>query len=322
MRATILAVTAAALSAVLGFTSASAQEIRGPVKILTGFAAGGTSDTLARLVADKLGPRLGLSVIVENKPGASGTLAVVALKDAPPNGSTIMLANIVAMSLAPLIMENVRFDPLKDVAPILKAADFQIAVATGPVTGAQDLAGLLAWLKANPDKAAYGVPGIGSLPHLYGLRLSKASGQPFTVVPFRGTPPIATEILGGRLAMGLAGVADFAELHKAGQLRIVAASGTTRPPGLADVPTFRELGQSGLDQNGWVGFFAPPGTPAPIRARYNAEIAAVLRDPAVVERLQEIGFLPDPGTPEELRQLIETDIATWRPLIKEAGVKP
>lgn len=322
-RQTLKLVGLAGLAVALAGAPAAAQELpfEGPVTIIAGYPAGGTSDALARTVAAELEKKLGRSVVVENKTGAGGRVAVQELMNSPADGSVLLVGNIVMMVLAPLTFSDIGYDPLTDLAPVTKATDYAIVLATGAMTGAQDLESLLAWLRENPDQASYGVPAAGSLPHLFGVQLAETTGLPLNMVAFRGGAPIATALVGGQVAAGISAPGDFGELHKAGKLKIVAASGTQRGPGLEDVPTFAELGHEGFEENGWNGFFAPKGTPAEVVDIYNKAIVEILADPAVVKKLEEFGFIVTSSTPEELHALIESGRKKWGPLIEAAGVK-
>jgi tripartite-type tricarboxylate transporter receptor subunit TctC len=302
-----------------GAAHAQTLPFEGPVRLICPYPPGGSSDTLARLVAEKMQGSLGRPVIVENKTGAGGRIAAEHMKTVPKDGSHILIANIVMMVLNPIV-EKVGYDPVADFAPISLAGDYQIPLATGKLTGAKDFAELAAWFKANPGKANYGVPAPGSLPHLYGLQIARAAGVPMVMVPFRGGAPIAAALIGGELPAGLAAAADFAAQHRGGALRIVAFSGTKRMPALPDVPTFGELGLKGFDENGWNGFFAPAGAPPAVVARYNEAVVAALKDPVVISKLETLGFQITSSTPEELgRQLVE-ERKKWQPLLQEAGV--
>lgn len=293
----------------------------GPVKIVAGFAAGGSGDILARLVAAQLEKSLARSIIVENKPGAGGRTAAQEIARATPDGATILVANIVNAVLIPLTFSDAKYHPLKDFTLLGRGADFQIAFATGPMTGTKDLKSLLTWLKANPDKAVYAVPGAGSIPHLYSLELAKAAGLDMRMLQMRGGAPVANDLLAGQIPLGVAGTADFAELHRAGQIRIVAVSGPKRAPGFDDVPTFAEQGFTGFEANGWIAFFAPPGMAKDLQTELSRAIAAALREPLTAERLAPLGMVATPSTPEDLKAQIEADIRKWEPLIDAAGVK-
>src|SRR5262245_40130516 len=294
-----IAAVVGALLAPLPAWAQVALPFDGPIRIICPFPAGGSSDAMARLIADKMQATFGRSVIVENKTGAGGRIGAEYMKTVPADGSHVILATVSIMVLNP-VQEKVGYDPIKDFVAIARAGDFQLPLATGPMTGAKDLAALIAWLKANPDKANYGVPAAGSLPHLYGIALSKVAKVPMVMAPFRGGAPIATAVIGGQIAVGIAATADFAEQHRAGTLRIVALSGTQRMPTLPDVPTFAELGLKGFEENGWNGFFAPARTSAAVVAAYNRAINDALQSPDVAKKLENLGYLIRLSTPEEL----------------------
>lgn len=310
--------------AVLASAAAAPQDLpfQGPIKIVAGFAPGGQTDVLARLIADRMQAALKRNVIVENRLGAGGGLAAETVKNATPDGSTILISNIVVMSLAPLSTPDLRYDAARDFVPILQVAEYQLALATGSSTGARTLPELVAWLKGNPDKANYGVPAAGSLPHLYGVALANALSSPLTMVPYRGGSPIVTALAGGHLAMGLAGMGDFAEQHGGGALRIVAVSGTSRNPVLGEVPTFAELGYRGFEENGWNGFFAPAGTPPPIVAAYAKVMAEALADAEMRRKLEALGLTVTVRSGPELAARIPAEREMWRPIVKAANLKP
>ena len=320
----IAAAVVAAILAASPETALQAQEFKfqGPVKLYAGFAAGGQSDILARILADKLKDRIGRAVIVENKTGAGGRIAVEAVKASPPDGSALVLANISHMSVAPLIYLDLAYDSVRDFTPISKVVEFQIALATGKQTGAQDMAAMLAWLKANPDKGTSGNPGNGSLPHLYGLELAVATQLDLRAVPYRGGAPIVAALTQGDLAIGWAGLGDFLEQHRAGQVRIVAVTGAKRSPVLAEVPTFTELGFKAVEPNGWIGIFGPAGLPAAITELYHREIGVVLADLAIRAKLESFGFVVTGGTPAELKAQVQADLAKWKPVVDRADIKP
>ena len=221
------AIAVCALTGSFALPAAAQQELKfqGPVKIFAGFAAGGQSDILARLVADRLKDKLGRPVVVENKPGAGGRIAVETVKPMPPDGSALALANIAQMSTAPLVFTDLTYDAVKDFTPISKAVDFQVALATGTLTKARDYEAMIAWLKANPDKGSSGVPAIGGLPHLFGIQLGKATDLKLTAIPYRGGQPILAALVQGDLAMGWGGVADFIEQHERAGLEVLEGGG-------------------------------------------------------------------------------------------------
>ncbi len=316
------ALAVCALTGSFALPAAAQQELKfqGAVKIFAGFAAGGQSDILARLVADRLKDTLGRPVVVENTPGAGGRSAVETVKPMPPDGSALALANIAQMSTAPLVFTDLTYDAVKDFTPISKAVDFQVALATGTLTKARDYEAMIAWLKANPDKGSSGVPAIGGLPHLFGIQLGKATDLKLTAIPYRGGQPILAALVQGDLAMGWGGVADFIEQHRGGVIRIVAVTGTKRSSQLADVPTFSELGVKANEPNGWIGYFGPKGMPADVVALFNREITAALKDPTIAARLEGLGFIITATSPESLALQIANDHKTWKPVIDAAGL--
>lgn len=320
-----LALALASALLVLGWSAgAQSQDLKfqGPVKLYVGFAAGGQSDLLARIMADKLKDRLGRAVVVENKTGAAGRLAVEAVKSSPPDGSAFVLANIAQMSVAPLIFKDLPYDPQKDFSAIGKVTDFQIAMVTGKQTAATTFAETVAWLKANPAKANSGNPGSGSLPHLYGFELATAIGLPLQPVPYRGGAPIVAAIAQGDLAIGWGGVTDFIEQHRSGQVRIVAVTGAKRSTQLADVPTFTELNVPSVSANGWIGMFGPAGMPADLVALFVREVGATLSDATVRERLEGLGLIVAPSSPDAMMAQIQSEMQRWRSVVEKAEIKP
>jgi len=292
----------------------------GPITLIAGFPPGGSSDIMARIVAERLASSLGRTVIVDNRPGAGGRIAAAALRGAPPDGSRLLLANTAIMVLGPLANADSGYDPVADFAPIARAADFHLALATGPMTRCRDVEALTRWLRDNPTLANYGVPAAGSLPHLMGIALARSIGLPFTMVPYRGGAPIVTDLAGGRLAMGLSASADFVAQHRADAITMLAVSGTRRAPGLPDVPTFAERGRAGFEANGWNGFFAPAGTLPNVVALYSREIRAALAQADVRQRLEQAGFALNASGPAELGLQVEREIERYRPLLREAGL--
>lgn len=308
----------ALLAAALLPTLAAAQG-GGPISIVVPFAPGGSSDLMARLIAERIAPVLGRGVIVENQAGGGGRIAARSVQASAPTGARLLLANTSVMVLTPLAFADAGYDPIAGFAPVAGAAEFAAGLASGPLTGAADLALLSTWLRANPLQANAGVPAMGSLPHLTALAYGQAIGVDLSMVPYRGGAPIAQELVGGRLALGLGAAADFAALHQGGALKLLAVTGTRRAPGLPDVPTFAEAGLRGFESNAWNGFFAPAGTPEPTIRALHAAIAQALADPGLRARLEQVALIAAPATPAELAGWIRRDRETFAPLIRAAG---
>jgi len=321
----LLVVVASALVVTLpaGAPHALAQDrIDKPVKILVGFAAGGTADLMARVVADKLRESIGQPVIVENRPGAIGRIAAEAVKNAPPDGSMIMVMPIGPMAVVPHVYSDIPYDPVKDFTAIAQGATFQFAIAVGPASGSKTWSEFAAWVKANPGKAAYATSGAGSLPHFFGVLLSRELGVAMVHVPYKGSAAYTNDLISGQVPAAVDAIADLTELHRAGRIRILASSGTLRSTALPEVPTFNELGLKGVEASGWFGFFAPAKTPRAIVDQLNRGINKALGSPDVAEKLSKIGMDPAIRTPEEFAQIVASDYAKWGPIVKASGFKP
>jgi tripartite-type tricarboxylate transporter receptor subunit TctC len=314
-----------ALAALLAASAAHAQDIKGPVKIVVGYPAGGSADVVARLVADKIKDDLKQPVVVENKVGAGGRVAAETTKALPADGTTLMIANIAVMTLAPLSFAKLNYDPVKDYAPVAHVANFQLGFAAGPATGttgpAASMKDFVAWAQANRANASFGSPAAGSLPHFFGVLIGQGIGVELLHVPFNGSAPMRTAVLGGQIATVTDTLPDLTELHKSGKLRVLGTSGAKRSAALPDVPTMTELGFPNVTGFGWFGFYAPAGTPKPIVDRLNAAIVKAINAPDVRERITALGFEPTGTSPEEFARIMAADTARWGPVIKASGFK-
>jgi tripartite-type tricarboxylate transporter receptor subunit TctC len=314
----------AALAGIVVFalvpTAAHAQTVlKNPVRIIVGFAAGGSSDVAARLLAEKLKDSLGVPVIVENKVGAGGRIAADALKSAPADGSAFMLVPVVVPVLAPLVYKQLSYDPVKDFAPVAQVATYQFAFAVGPANPAKTVPEFVAWLKANPREANFGSPAPGSLPHFFGLMVGKATGVDMVHIAYKGGAPLATDLMAGQIPAGVDALSDMIELHRAGKIRILATSGARRSPLLPNVPTFKEQGFATIEGTGWIGIYAPARTPPAIVAQVSSAIAAALKGPELRERFSNLGYEPTGTTPEQLAAIMAADAGRWGPIIKASG---
>ena len=311
----------AALVAALAISHAMAQErFDRPVKILVGFAPGGTADLMARVVADKMKDSLGQPVIVENRPGAAGRIAADALKSSPPDGTTLMVMPIGPMAVVPHTYKTpLSYDPLNDFVAVGIGSTFDFAIAAGPQSGAKTWAEYVAWVKANPGRAAYATSGAGSLPHFYGVLVGREIGVDMTHIAYKGSAAYVNDLIGGQVPVAVDTVADLFELHRAGKVRILATSGPRRSTAVPDVPTFDELGIKGLEAGGWFGFFAPARTPPATVALLNRHLNMALRSPDVVERLRTVGMEPATSTSDEFGRRLAADYAKWGPIVKATG---
>jgi tripartite-type tricarboxylate transporter receptor subunit TctC len=314
------ALVAATMAVALVAAPASAQErFDRPVRILVGFAAGGTADLMARLVADKMKDSLGQPVIVENRPGAAGRIAADAVKAAPPDGSTLMVMPIGPMAVVPHTYRTLSYDPLKDFAAVGIGATFDFALAAGPASNAKSWSEYVAWAKANPSKSSYATSGAGSLPHFFGVLLGKEAGIEMVHVAYKGSAAYVNDLMGGAIPIAVDTVADLSELHRAGRIRILATSGTKRSPAVPEVPTFNELGVKDVEASGWFGFFAPARTPPATIDLLNRHLNMALRSPDVIDKLRTVGMEPATGTAEEFGRRLAADYAKWGPVVKATG---
>ena len=294
---------------------------KGPVRILVGFPPGGESDLVARLVVGRLSAALGEPVIVENRPGADGMLAAEALKNAAPDGRTLMVSPIAVTVFAPLTHTRLRYDPGKDFAPVSLAAHFQMALAVGPGSPARSLHEYVAWVRANPANATCGVPLAGGPTHFFALMLARDTGTDLAVVPYKGSALLVSDLLGGQVPAGITVLSQLLKYHEAGKLRVLATSGPQRSPMAPDVPTFRELGFAAIEGTGWQAFHARAGTPRPTIERLSSAIASAIRSPEVSARLRALGLEPVGSGPDELASRMAEDSGRWAPVVKASGFR-
>lgn len=311
---------AAALGALSPLT-ALAQALD-QVKIYYGFPAGSAGDSVARRVAEKLAgtPFSKNPGYVENKPGAGGRIAVESLKAAPADGSVLTLAPVSALSVYPYIYPKLSYKQ-DDVAPVSIGAVMFHGLAVGPAVPAEvkTLKDFLAWSKANPAQASYGSPGAGSMPHLLGALLGLRAGVDLKHVPYRGTVPSITDLVGGQIAAAMNPSGDYLQYMKTGRVRVLATSGKARSPYLPDVPTFTELGFPDVTVEEWFGFYAPAKTPAATIASASAAINAALKDKTVVDALALVGLVARGSTPQEMAADQKAEFERWGPLVKQIG---
>jgi tripartite-type tricarboxylate transporter receptor subunit TctC len=312
-----LAVLALALSCGL----AAAQSTK-PIKLMVGFPPGGGTDAVARILAEKLKDELGTPVVVENKPGAGGQLAAQALKAAPADGTVLFLSHDHTISILPLVVKNPGYEPAKDFAPVAGFATFVNAYAVSGGTPAKTFTEYVAWVKAQGSKGAVGIPAPASTPEF----LVKVVGDKFKLdlvsAPYRGSAPMMADMLGNQIAAGVGSVPDFIENHKAGKVRVVAVLGAKRQAALPDVPTFGELGLSGLEDMPYYGIFAPSGTPQATLNHFGAALSKVLAMPDVHDQLTKMGLTVGYMNSHQLDQRERAYTQVWTKLIKNSGFQP
>lgn len=315
------AVSATALSSLAPWEGVLAQVVE-QAKIYFGFPAGSAGDTLARRVGEKFAgssfSRNG--AVVENKPGASGRIALETLKNAPADGSHLAVAPVSAVANYPFVYKKLAYAP-QDFIPVAVGAIVHHGLAVGPLVpdSVKTVKDFVMWAKTNPKDANFGSPGAGSTPHFIGALLGLNAGVELRHVPYRGSVPGVTDVVGGQVAAMITPHGDFIANAKAGKLRILATSGAKRSPFVPDVPTFAESGFPELTTEEWFGFYAPAKTPMPIVQAINAAVNLALKDKGVLDSLTIVGLIPGGGNQETAAKWQASEIATWGPLIKRIG---
>jgi tripartite-type tricarboxylate transporter receptor subunit TctC len=293
------------------------------VRILVGFPAGGGTDAIARLLAERMKDELGVNIIVESKPGAGGQLAAQALKAAAPDGNTYFLTHDHTVSILPLVVKSPGFDTAHDFVPVAGFATFANALALSGGTPAKSVADYVAWVKgAGGGKGAVGIPAPASVPEFMVKLLAQKFGLDLVSAPYRGSAPMMGDMLGNQIAAGVASVPDFIENHRAGKLRVVAVMGAARQPTLPDVPTLAEVGLAGFEELPFYGLFAPAGTPKAMLDPFAAALAKVVAMPEVKERLTAMGLAVGFQNQAQFTERERAYTATWSRIIKASGFQP
>jgi tripartite-type tricarboxylate transporter receptor subunit TctC len=292
-----------------------------PVRFVVSFPPGGSADLVARAITPRLGERLGQQVIVENRPGAGGNIGVDIVAKAAPDGYTIGLAAAGALSLNSSLYPSMPFNPEKDLAPITMLAMIPFVLIGNAALPPADVRELIAAAKAKPGSIAFGHGGNATAMHLSGELLKIMAGIDLTSVPYKGSGPVATDVLGGQLPLGVVDLPSAISNVKAGKLRALAVTSARRVSVAPEIPTFAEAGVPGYESIGWFGAVAPAGTPAPVIERLNAEMAAALAAPDVRERMLAAGVEPLTGTPQEFAAFIHAENRKWARVIKSARIK-
>jgi tripartite-type tricarboxylate transporter receptor subunit TctC len=290
-------------------------------RMLVGFPAGASLDTMTRLVADKMRASLGQPVLVENRPGAGGQIVMDAVKNAPADGSVLVMTPLVTVVTAPHIYPSLRYDAFKDFAPVAHAANFLFAFALGPTVPATSLKEYVSLVKKDPKYGNYASAAPGSLPHFFSILFADSSGLKMNHIGYKGTAAAMTDLLGGQIASFMGTVSDVAPQHKAAKIRALATSGAQRSRHLPDVPTFKELGYN-IEGGGWYAAYAPANTPQPVVERLSAAIIEALKAPDVREKLEALGMEPTGLGPAELARIQKADYDKWGPVIRASGFKP
>ena len=298
-----------------------AQYPERPIKLVVPFAPGGVTDTSGRVVAEALSKRLGQPIVVENKAGASGNIGAQQVAASPPDGYTLLLGFDGSIVINPHVFANFPIDVQKDLAPIGKIGDAALIIVAHPSFSAKTLPALIDLAKKDPKGVSYGTSGVGGTPHIAGELLKLRTGGNFMHVPYKGGGPAMTDALGGNIPMVFTAVAGAMQHVKAGRLVPIAVPSRQRVSSLPEVPTFIEAGLADFEATSWVAILAPANVPRPIVDKLNRELNAVLADPAIVARLDQLGIAATPGTPEKLADQIRSDLDKYGKVVKAANIK-
>lgn len=311
---------ATALLATVG-QRAFAQAQLETVRLVTGFAAGGTSDTTCRRVATRLAPEYAKSAVVENKTGAGGQIAVQFVKAAAPDGSTVLQTPTSILTIYPHIYKKLPYDPVADLTPLTLACVFDFGFAVGPAVplSVRTVPEFLVWAKANPLGQNFGSPAAGSTPHFIGALLGKSAALDFKHAAYRGTQPAMLDLLGGNISAVSGPIGDITQHLPTGKVRILGTSGLKRSRFAPDVPTFAEQGLPSLTHSEWFAFFLPAKASPEIVGRLSAAMKFALAQKDVIDGMAAFGLEAMSSTPAELADLIRRDTAKWAPIVKQVG---
>jgi tripartite-type tricarboxylate transporter receptor subunit TctC len=314
------AIGAAALC--MGLMSAAGAQTwpERPIRLLISFPPGGSSDAIGRIVQPGLEKRLGQPIVVENRPGAGGMIAIDAVAKAAPDGYTIGLGGAGALGGNVALGEKMPYDPRKDVAPVTVLSASPFILAAAPSLAAKSLPEVIALAKR--EKLAIGHGGNGTLMHLTAEMFNQMAGIKLPMVPYRGIAPVVTDLTGGHVALGIVDPPSAVAAIETGKIKAIAMSSTARFARLKDVPTFAEQGLPGFESTGWFGIIAPGKTPPAVIARLNAALVAELKEPSVAERIRALGAEPMPLTPEAFSAFIVREIDKWTKVVAASGGLP
>ncbi|MGE5523584.1 MAG: tripartite tricarboxylate transporter substrate binding protein [Rhodospirillaceae bacterium] len=322
MRKTILA----CLMAAAALPAAAAENVNDypskPIRLVVPFTPGGSTDILARVIGQKLTEAWGKQVVIDNRPGAGGNIGVDLVAKSPADGYTLVMGHIGTFGVNPTLYPKLPYDPIKDFQPITLVALVPNMLSVNPALPAKSVKELVALAKAKPGTINFGSGGNGSAAHLAGEYFKLMTKTEITHIPYRGTSPAVTDLIAGQIQMMITGVPPTLTFAKSGKLRALAVATSKRLPLLPDLPTIAEAGVPGYEATQWYGVLAPAGTPKPIVAKLNAEMAKAIKGPDVREKLAADAAEPVGNSPEEFGAFIKKEIARWAPVVKASGARP
>ncbi|MDQ6619355.1 MAG: tripartite tricarboxylate transporter substrate binding protein [Pseudomonadota bacterium] len=292
-----------------------------PIRLVVPFPPGGATDILARAVAQRWTETLGQSVVVDNRPGAGGNIGSDLVAKAAPDGYTLVMGTVGTHAINPSLYARMPYDHVKDFAPVILVAGVPNVMEVNPSVPARTVAEFIAYAKANPDKINFASSGSGTSIHLAGELFKVMTGVQMTHVPYKGSAPALTDLMGGQVQVMFDNLPPSLPHIKAGKLRALAVTSSTRSPALPDVPTVAEAGVPGYEASSWFGVLAPAGTPPAVIARLNGEVAKWLATPEAKERMASLGANAVGGSPEDFAAHIRAETAKWAKVVKESGAK-
>ena len=293
-----------------------------PIRMLVPFPPGGGVDYAARIVGKHLADRLGQPVLIENRAGANGIIALEALKASPADGYTLGAVSNGPLVINPSMYLKLPYDPVRDFAAIGRLVNFPLLLVAHPSVPAKNVPELIALAKAKPGALTYSSPGVGNGSHLAGELFASMANITLVHVPYKGTAPAATALLAGDVSFAFSSIPTVLPHVRAGKLKALAVGDAARVPSLPDYPTIAESGLAGYEAFSWAGVIAPMGTPPDVVKRVNAEVGQILRQKAIVEQLASEGTIPVPDTPEEFGAYIKSELVKWAAIVRLANIKP
>lgn len=310
-------------SGVLAGADVAAQSYpQKPIRFVVPFAPGGTTDILARLIGQRLPQPLGQSVVIENRPGANGSVGSEIVAKSPPDGYTIIMGYLGSLAINPNLHARLPYDPVRDFAPVTLAASTTQAIVAHPSLPVRSARELIALARTRPGQITYASAGIGAPSHLAGELFKMMAGIDMVHVPYKGSGAALADLLGGHVAVSFGGLAAAAPYVKSGKLRILAVANAARSPAMPEVPTVAESGLAGFEVPSWFGVLAPAATPREIINRLHAEITKILRTQEVRDRLAADGAEVIANTPEQFAAYIKSEIVKWGKVIRDARIRP
>ncbi|MFN3416469.1 MAG: Bug family tripartite tricarboxylate transporter substrate binding protein [Caldimonas sp.] len=293
-----------------------------PVKIVVPFAPGGTSDILARTLAEKLQGSLKQTIVIENKAGAGGVIGADSVAKSAPDGYTFLLGTIASHAINPALQPKIPYDALKDFAPVMLLGSISNVLLVGANQPYKSVADLIAAAKARPGSIAFGSAGTGSSQHMSGEAFKLLTGAELSHVPYRGSAPAIQDLIGGQIPASFETVTVALPHIQSGKVRALAVTSASRSRVLPDIPTLQEAGVAGFDVASWQAFYAPAGTPPAIVQRMNRELASIIATPEVKARMEGLGLEYQPNTPEQFAEFGRKELAKWAKIVKDGNVKP